>query len=186
MIPDLKNWKPIEPTAVQDHLGGFQNWCLAAGHSIDWVIGRKTRDHGDTDIGVFRSELESCLREIGRSRVFLCNSPGGLEPWDGQAVPQKVHNIWITDPKVDHWMLQVMVYDQVDDLVVYRRDPRITWPKANHSFSFQGMNILNPFVNLLFKINKKNLLAKDCKDIMVLINEMAKRSLQGMLANAQS
>jgi len=33
--------------------------------SVDWLAGRPTRPHGDTDIGVFRSEVEACLTAVG-------------------------------------------------------------------------------------------------------------------------
>jgi len=178
MIPDLKNWRPLEVEGIQENLGSFRAWCLCGGQSLDWLLGRATREHGDTDIGVFRSDLRSCLEAIGASRVFLCDPTGRLTPWDGSEVPDRVHDIWVTDPPGQHWILQVMVYDDVDDCVVYRRDPRIRWNKSSHAITIRGVRVVNPLVTLLFKMNKAELQEKDSQDIQVLIEELANRGFR--------
>jgi hypothetical protein len=167
--PDVTAWQPMDVESIQRHLGAFRSWCLCGGRSVDWILGRDTRPHGDTDIGVFRSDLGRCLAEIGASRVFLCSPPGGLLPWDGSDVPAAVHDVWIADPGGRHWILQIMVYDDAGDFVVYRRDPRVRWAKSHHSFPVRGVNVVNPLVTLLFKANKATLEPKDCHDIQRLI-----------------
>ena len=47
MIPDVTNWRPLEVEAIQEHLGSFRAWCLCAGQSLDWLLGRTTRPHGE-------------------------------------------------------------------------------------------------------------------------------------------
>jgi len=180
MIPDVTNWKPIEVETIQNHLGEFRAWCLCAGQSLDWIVGRTTRQHGDTDIGVFRSDLRSCLESIGTSRVFLCDPPGSLTPWDGADVPSRVHDIFIADPSGQHWILQVMVFDDVGDDVVYRRDSRIRWDKRDHAIGIRNVRVLNPVVTLLFKLNKSSLEEKDCLDLRTLIAELAKAPSHGV------
>ena len=76
----------------------------------------------DTDIGVFRSALAECLAHVEPERVFLCNP---LRPWDGGPVPPKVHDIWVCDGSQAHWILQIMVYDDDGEDIVYRRDSRV-------------------------------------------------------------
>lgn len=176
MIPDVSRWQPLQVEAIQEHLGAFGSWCLCGGRSLDWLVGRSTRDHGDTDIGVFRSELEVCLPEIGAPRVFLCDPPGDFTPWDGGPVPLQVHDIWISDIARTCWVLQVMVYDDDGDEVVYRRDPRIRWPKNAHAITVRGVRVVNPVITLLFKVNKPQLQAKACLDVELLIGELARRA----------
>jgi hypothetical protein len=177
MIPEITNWKPCEVEAIQSHLGTFDAWCLCGGQSLDWMLGRTTRVHGDTDIGVFRSDLSRCLEAIGLSRVYLCDPPGNFAPWDGADVLSRVNNIWVTDPGGEYWALQVMVYDDTEDHVVYRRDPRIRWNKTAHFITVRGIRILNPVVTLLFKLNKPELEGKDCQDMHVLIEELANHTV---------
>jgi hypothetical protein len=177
MTPKITDWQPAEVAAIQQHLGRFHNWCLCGGKSLDWLLGRTTREHGDTDIGVFRSDLISCLKQIGAQRVYLCQPPGSFTPWDGSEVPASVHDIWVTDPPGRHWVLQIMVYDDLDDEVVYRRDPRIRWPKAKHAILVRGISIVNPVVALLFKLNKAKLETKDGQDLRTLIEELGQTSM---------
>jgi hypothetical protein len=154
---------------IQSLLGDFRDWCLCGGQAVDWLLGRQTRQHGDTDIGVFRSQLPACLEAIGRPRVFLCDPPGSFTAWDGGRVPDHVNDIWVTDPAGGFWVLQVMAFDDDGDHVVYRRDRRLRWPKDAHAVSVRGVPILNPVTNLLFKLNKASLEAKDCLDVEALI-----------------
>jgi hypothetical protein len=77
-----------------------------------------------------------------------------------------------------------MVYDDAGDQVVYRRDPRIRWPKRNHSILAQGVEIVNPIITLLFKLNKPKMEEKDCRDVQVLIDELANQASQAIGAEA--
>lgn len=146
---------------------------LCGGRSIDWILGRETREHGDTDVGVFRSDVATCLNSIERARVYLCDPPDGLIPWDGSALPTHVHDIWITDVAWEHWLVQLMVYDDSGETVVYRRDDRIAWPKSEHAIAIRGIRVLNPIVTLLFKLHRRDLQGKDCRDVSTLIGAFA-------------
>lgn len=105
-----------------------------------------------------------------QERVFLC---GPLRPWDGGAVPPDVHDIWVTDEAGRCWALQIMVYDDEGDEIVYRRDTRVRWAKAHHTLTVDGVRILNPFVTLLFKCNGREIQDKDASDLRVLIDAAA-------------
>jgi len=133
------------------------------------LTGSDTRSHGDTDIGIFRSQLAECLRIIGAERVFLCLRCGGHQAWNGRVVPPEIHDIWITDRAGDYWVLQVLVFDDEGDDVVYRRDRRIKWAKQHHFRTVDGLRLLNPFVTFLFKANKTSLQEKEVHDLIKLI-----------------
>lgn len=168
-------WRPIPITALKEELKDFDGWVLCGGQSVSLIVGQDTRSHGDTDIGVFRSALSQCLDTLGKDRVFLCRR-NTHEAWDGNEVPQEVHDIWVLDRERKYWMLQVMVFDDEGDQVIYRRDHRIRWSKKNHSGMIQGFKVLNPFVTFLFKVNKPALEEKDIHDVRQLIEGYRKRS----------
>lgn len=172
MTPNIDQWQPVGIDELQGHLGSFQDWCLCGGHSLDWLVGRETRPHGDIDVGVLRSDLVDCLQSIGQERVFLCDPPGSLVAWDGGPIGVHVHDIWITDPICQHWIFQVMVYDNNDGIVTYRRDSRITWPASQHTVVHRGLRVLNPAITMLFKLNKPTLEDKDCVDMMMVIRDV--------------
>jgi GrpB-like predicted nucleotidyltransferase (UPF0157 family) len=168
-VPQVTDWRPLAIEQIQENLGEFRDWCLCGGLSLDVFLGRITRSHGDTDIGVFRSDTTTCLQAISVGRVYLCLPSVGLTPWDGGEVPEEVHDIWITDPCGSHWVLQIMVYDDIGDMVIFRRSPEITWSKSAHTMCTGGIRILNPLVTLLFKATSSRLEAKDTEDIGRLI-----------------
>jgi hypothetical protein len=172
------DWKPVAIPELQLHLGKFTDWSLCGGCSLDVILGRQLRLHGDIDIGVFRSQLAASLRSIGKEQVFLCSPPGGKVPWDGSAVDAAVHDIWISDPFRKHWLMQIMVFDDEDDRVFYRRDRRISWSKRNHSFKIGNVNVLNPLITLLYKTNKPKIEDKDILDIVALIQASPNETLQ--------
>lgn len=172
MHPDLDSWHPVPIERIDTVLGGFRDWCLCGGQSIDVLAGRKTREHGDTDIGVFRSDIDDCLSTVPADRVFLCDP---MRPWDGKQLPSDVYHIWICNQSLTHWELQIMVYDDDGDHVIYRRDPRVSWPKTSHTVTVEGVTILNPAITLLFKSNRSALEEKDTLDLQVLIAVWANR-----------
>ena len=162
-------WKPAAIHELQRHLGGFTDWTLCGGCSLDLIVGRKTRSHTDIDVGVFRSQLVTCLHAIGKDQVFLCRPVGSRVLWDGSAIDPGVHDIWISDRDRKRWLMQIMVFEDDGDRVFYRRDPRISWPKWSHSSSIDGLEVLNPLITFLYKANKLKMDEKDVMDIITCI-----------------
>lgn len=161
-------WRPLPVDALKAALAGFEDWVLCGGYSVARITGRDEREHGDVDIGVFRSQLTTCLRVLGQDRVWLCRD-GRHMAWDGGEVPPEVHDIWISDAACRYWILQVMVYDDEGDRVIYRRDRRISWPRSCHSLEVNGLRVLNPAITLLFKTNQPVMGDKERHDVMQLI-----------------
>jgi hypothetical protein len=175
MNPEERKWRAASAEEVPSILGNFEDWCLCGGHSVDLLAGRKTRDHGDIDIGVFRSDLSDCLNHIRPEQVFLCNP---LRAWDGKPVPPEVHDIWIADKDGDCWILQIMIFEDDGPEVVYRRDPRIRWSKCSHTIRIGDVRILNPAITQLFKCNQPEMQDKDADDMRVLIEERASQAVR--------
>jgi len=165
-------WSPLQIEALKDELAGFSDWTLCGGHSVARITGEDTRSHGDIDVGVFRSQLSDCLNALGRDRVQLCQG-GKHHAWDGGPIPDEVHDIWITDREQRYWVMQVMVYDDEGEEVIYRRDRRIRWAKRFHSIEIDGIKVLNPLITVLFKANKPTMEEKEVHDVMQLIKHMA-------------
>lgn len=161
-------WRPLLVDSLKRELAGFDNGVLCGGWSVVRITGSDTRAHGDIDIGVYRSELETCLVVLGRDRVFLCRD-GGHHPWDGAKGPAIVHDIWITDGDCRYWVMQIMVFDDEGDRVIHRRDRRISWSKRHHAVVIDGMKVLNPLITFLFKASKPQMEDKEGHDLMRLI-----------------
>ena len=164
-----QHWKPLAISDLQSHLGQFTDWVLCGGYSIDLLLGTETRKHGDIDIGVFRSQLVTCLRAIGTDRVFLCQPQDRRVAWNGSSIDAAVHDLWISDRSHKYWCMQIMVFDDEGEAVFYRRDRRIQWSKSNHSISVGSIRVLNPMITFLYKANKAMMEEKEITDICTLI-----------------
>jgi hypothetical protein len=174
MNPEQRKWRAVCVEEIPGILGNFEGWCVCGGHSVDLIAGRKTRRHGDIDIGVLRSDLSDCLDRIRPEQVFLCNP---LRAWDGKPVPPEVHDIWIADRDGQYWILQIMIFEDEGQHVVYRRDPRISWSKNSHTIRVGDVRILNPAITQLFKCNQLEMQDKDARDVCILIEEAANRAV---------
>lgn len=86
--------------------------------------------------------------------------------WDGGEVPESVHDIWITDAAGQCWIFQIMVFDDDGNRVSYRRDRRINWAKESHAIELGGIRLLNPFITMLYRSNKKRVEDKEVADII--------------------
>ncbi|MAS94001.1 MAG: hypothetical protein CMO55_12470 [Verrucomicrobiales bacterium] len=170
MPPTPTQWNPISINEIQSLCGDFEDWVLCGGHSVALFTGDDRRPHGDIDISIFRSQAVACLQAIGKQKVFLAANKT-LVPWDGSPIPDEVHDIWIANPESNEWILQIMIYDDDEDRVYYRRNRAISWSKESHSFMKDGIRILNPFVTFLFKSNQPNLEPKEIDDLIQLIEK---------------
>jgi len=166
--PDLDRWQPCAVGEVQSILGDFTKWYLCGGESLDLLVGRRTREHADIDIGVYRSDLVECLSSI-RGVVYLCDPPGEAQRWDGQPIENHVNDIWIAAPDESSWLLQILIYTDHEDTVVFKCDETMKWSKVDHTIEVDGISILNPAITLLYKASRGSLEAKDAIDISTII-----------------
>ena len=168
------SWRPLSIEQLQQELVFSNKWALAGGFSIDHFLGQPTRTHEDIDIGILRPDLEEILNGINQNRVFLCSPPGSYLNWNGQKVPNSVYDIWVTDPNIEFWSYQILVYDIEKEFVLFKRNNEISWPKSKHTIIHNGICIINPMVTFLYKCSASNPQAKDYADIVKLIEGPSK------------
>jgi hypothetical protein len=162
------DWLTVPLSHIEEELRNFDGWVLCGGHSVALLTGKDTRPHGDIDIGVFRTRILDFLNLFAEERVFLCRQ-GNHEKWRGENIPGDIHDIWIANENVTHWLFQIMIFDDCEDQVYYRRNPRISWSKKCHSVNIDHIRVLNPFVTFLFKANKNTQEEREVHDLVKLI-----------------
>jgi hypothetical protein len=127
-------------------------WWLAGGWSLDLFLGHPTRDHEDTDVLVLRQDLGHIHDVLPDWTIHASNPPGTLRPWlPGEELPAFVHDIWCRPPAAETWRFQLMVMDADGDRWIFRRDSRVTGRLADLSDVRDGIPVLAPEVQLLFK-----------------------------------
>jgi len=126
-------------------------WSIAGGWSIDLTIGRKTREHQDMDIVVFREYVQDVLNYFSDWQV-------------GVVIPGE-HRLEVVIDKnqvelpryclhLQHEQdfVEVLITDHANDQVIYRRNPSITIPLQDF-IRIDSMNrrYVTPEWQLLFK-----------------------------------
>tara|TARA_R110002072_G_scaffold1780_14_gene15016 strand:- start:160 stop:699 length:540 start_codon:yes stop_codon:yes gene_type:complete len=173
--PNLADWNPVAATELREMFGEFADWFLCGGVSIDIFAGRQTRLHGDIDVGVYRSDILNCLHSLARDCVYICDPPGTVVHWDGGGIEDHVNDIWITSPDGTYWILQILLYTDHGDNVIFKRDPAVTWQKSAHTIECDGYRILNPAISLLYKASRGGFEPRDAQDIATIIGCYASR-----------
>jgi hypothetical protein len=173
--PPLSKWEPVELPEIKTHVGNHANWFLCGGYSIDLFVGRQTRSHSDVDIGIYRSEIEDALRCVENGIVYVCDPPGSVTRWNGEPIPEHVNDIWVASSEEDCWILQILIFTDVGEKVVFKRDKNVSWTKAVHTIESKGYRILNPAITLLYKASRGKFEEKDAMDITTLIDCYSER-----------
>lgn len=149
-----RGWSPISPLALPPLLQpSGRDWWLAGGWALDAWLGHPTRIHEDTDVVVFRDDIDAILGSLTGWRISLADPPGALRPWTpGEAIPHHVHDIWCRSATSERWQFQFMVIDGTESAWRYRRDPRISGSRETLGWRNGATRVLAPEIQLLFKV----------------------------------
>jgi hypothetical protein len=151
-LTDLGEWVPLDPVEVRRIFAGYgRPWWIAGGWAIDMNLGRRTRDHGDVDVGLLRSDWMAAQQHLRDWDLYLAH--GVLDPWlDGEEPPPDVDDVWIRPKGASAWAFQLMLNPGSDDIWVSKRSPMITLPMSQAvRRTGDGIPYLAPEAQLLMK-----------------------------------
>ncbi|MCC7408454.1 MAG: hypothetical protein IT442_10305 [Phycisphaeraceae bacterium] len=170
---DVELWEPMRLDEVRMLLGGFDRpWWISGGQAIDLFVGRKTRDHGDTDVGIRRCDLLALRDYLRDWDVHKTHqpTPSRLAPWaHGQELPREtgINNVWARRRRGEPWRIDFTIMETAGDRWIFRRDERIGGPFADLTvFSPDGLRYLRPEIQLLYK-SRRHGGAKDDADFAI-------------------
>jgi hypothetical protein len=157
------NWNPFTLAELEKVLEDDSNWFLDGGHSLDVYLGRTTRAHADTDIGVFSTDVELLLSQLIQRGydVYIANKK--LTRYLENKFDSTDYNYWIADST--GYRLQILVYTLENDRVLFRRSKRISWPEKDFVLLAGPWRLANPLVTYAFKVTNIDPLQKDMQDI---------------------
>ena len=161
MTDDFGPWVPLDPVEVRRVMTGYDRpWWIAGGWALDMFLGRKTREHGDVDVGVLRSDQLTIQAHLQRDwELHLAD--GRLWPWPaGEPAPPDTGDVWCRPPGGDSWAFQLMLDPSTDERWVSKRSPMISLPlDVAVRRTGDGLPYLAPQAQLLMKA--KGLRPKD-------------------------
>lgn len=172
---DLGQWNPLSPPEIGSLFAGYAGiWCIAGGWSLDLSCSGTSRPHDDIDVLVLRRDL--ALLHDALPGWELHAADGSLTPWlVGTPLPDAVHDIWcrmaketIEKDKAGRasvinqtgdeppWRFQLMVLDTDGDDWLFRRDDRIRGSLRDLPHQCDGLPVLAPEIQLLYKARLPN------------------------------
>ena len=163
MATDLGTWSPFDPVEVHGLMADYRRpWWIAGGWALDLALGRQTREHGDVDVAVLRSDQLAVQSHLRGFELYLANVV--LTPWvSGELAPPDTCDVWCRPLGATSWTFQLMFDPGTDETWVCRRDVRITLPmSAAVRRTDAGIPHLAPELQLLMKAKRCE--AKDQAD----------------------
>ncbi|MFE7592129.1 nucleotidyltransferase domain-containing protein [Kitasatospora sp. NPDC057512] len=174
-------WTPGE---VAQRLAGIGTpWYVAAGWALDLFRGRRTRAHGDIEIGIPAAGYPE-VRD--RFPGYAFDAAGSGRIWE-DATPEvlaAVHQTWLRDPTTGDYLLDVFREPHDRDTWICRRDETIRLPyREIIHHTRDGIPYLAPELVLLFKA--KHVREKDQSDFDATVPHLTpaqRQTLTGLLA----
>ncbi len=167
---DLMNGDFEVLRGVQALMNGFTRpWVVCGGWAVDLHLGRKTREHADIEIGVFRSDQEALRAHLG-GFSFEKVVGGKKLPWaPSESLELPVHEAQAIK---DGESLEVLLNEGGAGEWVYRRDPRVRRAGGKAILHAQGIPYLAPELALLYKA--KHGRERDIADAVILLPQMGR------------
>jgi hypothetical protein len=152
---DLGTWVPLDPVEVRRLFASYPSpWWIAGGWALDMSLGRKTREHGDVDVAVLRSDQLAVQSLLRGWELYLANVV--LTPWiPGELAPADTGDVWCRPAGSTSWALQLMLDPSTPETWVCRRNVMINRPMASAvRRTGDGIPYLAPELQLLMKAKR--------------------------------
>ena len=146
-------WEAWRPEEIARRLAGVSApWCVAAGWALDLFRGEQTREHGDLEIAVPRTEAGfGAVRQALAGYNFEVVGSGRSWPLDSPAYDVMAQT-WVSEPDTGVYRLDIFREPQRDGAWVCRRDETISLPYEQIIRRTEaGIPYLIPEIVLLFK-----------------------------------
>jgi len=150
---DHEAWSAWHPKELADRLAGIgRQWCVVGGWALDLWHGRETREHEDLEFTVLRDDVPFFRERLKDMRFHAVG--GGVVQYlqQDREPPEDLFQIWCEDIAAQCWRADMMIEPGTPETWVYKRDPRISAPRAEMvAKTVDGIPYLRPAAILLFK-----------------------------------
>ncbi|KAA0549581.1 hypothetical protein FZW96_06265 [Bacillus sp. BGMRC 2118] len=125
-------------------------WGIAGGWALDLFQGRKTRDHHDIEIVIFRSHQHN-VKDYLKDWEFRKVINGEFQDWGDEHLTLPIHEIHAVHRSSGE-LIEILLNEMEKERWVYRRDARIS---RNIQYVMnkteEGIPYLQPEIVLLYK-----------------------------------
>lgn len=168
---DYSNWEPLPVQEVNSIFSGISiDWGIAGGWALDIHLGRKTRNHSDTDIVVFREDQHVVYQHLKNDWTLFKAKDGKLSLWSADEYLDSINSVWVSRDSQSPWAFEIMFMDSEQDNWIYRREKTVQEARVE-LFSTDENNVpyLNPAIQLLYKGGAAQIREKDSQDFLAVL-----------------
>ncbi|GAB2955991.1 nucleotidyltransferase domain-containing protein [Nonomuraea fastidiosa] len=127
-------------------------WWVGGGYAIQLAVGHAYREHEDVDIVLLRRDQLEVRRLLDGWDFHVPGLTDGLRPWAlDEVLPGQAHNVWVRERPGGPWRFELLLEDVDGQEWIYRRDRRIRRPLAELTVEADGLRLVAPEVQLLYK-----------------------------------
>ncbi|KOO49895.1 nucleotidyltransferase domain-containing protein [Viridibacillus arvi] len=171
MRTDIDNWSPLSVIEIKEVFAHIPSmWGIAGGWALDLHLGKKSREHSDIDVVIFREEQQVVYQSLKVDWILYKAEAGKLKPWKDGEYLESTNDIWVSKNEDSPWTFQIMLIDSENNDWIYRREKSIKKGK-NEIFQWtnNGTPYIKPEVQLLYKAGSKQVREKDFKDFQTIL-----------------
>lgn len=163
MRTDFNNWQLLSIESLKQIIQDADyDWYLAGGIALDEFLGRKTRDHEDIDILVNFKYLERILDYFNSYKVYTARN-GSLSLSALNNI-KSTDSLWITKDENESFIIEILLFEEEEGHWIYKRDNAVRKKIEDIYFDKNDMKIIQPEIQLLYKMNSSNVREKDLYD----------------------
>ncbi|MFC6291141.1 hypothetical protein BHU61_06075 [Macrococcus epidermidis] len=163
MRTDFNNWQLLSIESLKQimHDADF-DWYLAGGIALDEFLGRKTRNHEDIDILVNFKYLERILDFFNNYKVYTARN-GSLSLYALNNI-KSTDSLWIANDDKESFIIEILLFEEEAGHWIYKRNAAVRKKIEDIYFVKYDMKIIQPEIQLLYKMNSSNIREKDLDD----------------------
>jgi hypothetical protein len=173
---DKEVWNALSVSEIQDIFNKLpMRWWIAGGWALDLYLDRTTREHGDIDTVILRSEHLILQKYLYGDWELFKAFKGQLIPWRlDEELNSQFDNIWVKKKGETTWAFQVMILDTADEHWIYKRNGKIKRKLTDIGLeSSSGVPYLRPEIQLLYKGGSSVIRKKDVIDLMNVLPKLS-------------
>ncbi|WP_414055141.1 nucleotidyltransferase domain-containing protein [Macrococcus equi] len=163
MRTDYDNWSKFQifklDLLMQD--APF-DWYLAGGYALDEFVKYKIREHEDIDILVDIKDIQKIIEFFNEYQIYVARS-GQLKTIYCNDMSTS-DSLWVAKDRKSPFSLEILFFELSDDKWIYRRNKNVCRSIESIYFVSNNIKIIQPEIQLLYKLGSSNLRQKDIQD----------------------
>jgi len=126
--------------------------AVAGGWALDLFLGRRTREHADLDLAIWRADQEKLRAALASDWLWEVADNGARRPWyAGEWLSLPIHEIHARPVSGDQPPLELLLNERDDTAWIYRRNPTVRRELNRAILVRNDIPFLAPEIVLLYK-----------------------------------